>query len=469
MDKNLLWLAVAVGIGLIWFLVKRKKRNEFKTVADHLSDLATKGILPKLNAGVPANIALQSGEGLVGVFPETTLVKPRAVREWHGAYAGPSIRIAKGFWMRLGGSAGHSESHDELRAIDTGTLVFTDERLVFVGSMRSISIPLEKLISVEGSSDALLVHREGKETIEGYVLGSGKQMTYEYDGHTLAAPLDGRFIKTFIDLAILLHKNLDQRGVLTITNGDRLLAQGKVDEALKVYQDAFAIMERAVMANPRNADNQHVLAGAADRIGNVFKERGDFTEALKFYRDAFAIGEGSVKANPSNTQAQRDLFVFYEHIGDVLGEQGKFGEALESYRNGLAIVERLAKAEPGTWQKDLGGAVGKLSWLSYKLLKARKLSEALRLADHAISLAPDLIWINLNRAHALMFLGQVDEARAIYLKYAGHQQIQGEKSWDTIALEDFAQLRKAGLAHPLMDEVEKLFTEQRTGRKVVAA
>jgi hypothetical protein len=57
----------------------------------------------------------------------------------------------------------------------------------------------------------------------------------------------------------------------------------------------------------------------------------------------------------------------------------------------------------------------------------------------------------------------------IYLKYAGHQQIQGEKSWDAIALEDFAQLRKAGLGHPLMDEVEKLFTEQRTGQRVVAA
>jgi hypothetical protein len=63
-----------------------------------------------------------------------------------------------------------------------------------------------------------------------------------------------------------------------------------------------------------------------------------------------------------------------------------------------------------------------------------------------------------------MFLGQVNEARSIYLKYMGQQKVQGEKSWEAIVLEDFAQLRKSGLTHPLMDEVEKLFSDQRAGR-----
>ena len=35
------------------------------------------------------------------------------------------------------------------------------------------------------------------------------------------------------------------------------------------------------------------------------------------------------------------------------------------------------------------------------------------------------------------------------------KNVQGGKSWETVILEDFAELRKAGLTHPLMDEIEK--------------
>jgi hypothetical protein len=36
--------------------------------------------------------------------------------------------------------------------------------------------------------------------------------------------------------------------------------------------------------------------------------------------------------------------------------------------------------------------------------------------------------------------------------------VDGEKSWETIILDHFADLRKAGLTHPLMDEIKKQFT-----------
>ena len=38
--------------------------------------------------------------------------------------------------------------------------------------------------------------------------------------------------------------------------------------------------------------------------------------------------------------------------------------------------------------------------------------------------------------------------------------MQDDKSWVTVILEDFGELRKARLTHPLMDEVEKTFTEK---------
>jgi hypothetical protein len=56
-----------------------------------------------------------------------------------------------------------------------------------------------------------------------------------------------------------------------------------------------------------------------------------------------------------------------------------------------------------------------------------------------------------------MFLDRLDEARALYLKYRGQQKVSGEKSWEAVILEDFAEFQKAGLTHSLMQEIEKVF------------
>lgn len=54
-----------------------------------------------------------------------------------------------------------------------------------------------------------------------------------------------------------------------------------------------------------------------------------------------------------------------------------------------------------------------------------------------------------------MLLGRVDEARAIYLRYRAKTNVVDGKSWETIILDDFTELRNAGLNHPLMDELAK--------------
>ena len=62
-----------------------------------------------------------------------------------------------------------------------------------------------------------------------------------------------------------------------------------------------------------------------------------------------------------------------------------------------------------------------------------------------------------NLAHALMFLNRSDEAKDIYLEFRG-APLNG-KTWEQVVLEDFTELRKAGLANPLMDVIEKTFAK----------
>ncbi len=96
--------------------------------------------------------------------------------------------------------------------------------------------------------------------------------------------------------------------------------------------------------------------------------------------------------------------------------------------------------------------------LAFNLVLAGDSTTALAAIDQAIAVAPDQIWLHANRAHALMFLGRVDEARTLYLKYRGQTLAERNgTSWETAVLDDFAQLRKTGLSNRLMDEIGNLF------------
>jgi hypothetical protein len=53
-----------------------------------------------------------------------------------------------------------------------------------------------------------------------------------------------------------------------------------------------------------------------------------------------------------------------------------------------------------------------------------------------------------------MFLGRGEEAKALYLGYKG-KPVADNKLWEHVVAEDFVGLRKAGLTHPMMADIEK--------------
>ena len=144
-------------------------------------------------------------------------------------------------------------------------------------------------------------------------------------------------------------------------------------------------------------------------------------------------------------------------------EQNDLVGALSAFRESLNIYRSLTVQEPtnAKWHKEFRQGVSMIGGLAYRLVLVRKFSLALEVADQAIALAPDMIWLSTNRAHALMFLGRTEEARSVYERYRGEKNEQGDKSWETGVLEDFAEIRKAGLTNPLMDEIDKQFTRKK--------
>jgi len=61
-----------------------------------------------------------------------------------------------------------------------------------------------------------------------------------------------------------------------------------------------------------------------------------------------------------------------------------------------------------------------------------------------------------------MFLGRTGEARALYLDNRGKPtSLDGGKVWNAAITDDFAEMRKAGITHPMMAEIEKQLTSGR--------
>ena len=83
-------------------------------------------------------------------------------RQYVSGSRGSSIRIAKGFSVRVGGSRGYSQSVMGYEAMSAGRFVITTKRLIFSGSPKSWSDRLEKVIDVQARTAELEYSVEGR-------------------------------------------------------------------------------------------------------------------------------------------------------------------------------------------------------------------------------------------------------------------------------------------------------------------
>jgi hypothetical protein len=140
-------------------------------------------------------ILLKVGEESLFVLPNISLHEPRSVTR--GAYGGPSIRVAKGVSIRVGGF--QAQSHEELKEIDSGTLVLTTKRLCFSGALRSLEIDLRKLISVDPYSNAVAIRRSGKEKTEFFFGLERHTYSFTVQGRRYTEPMSGLILKYAIE------------------------------------------------------------------------------------------------------------------------------------------------------------------------------------------------------------------------------------------------------------------------------
>jgi len=185
----------------------------------------------------------------------------------------------------------------------------------------------------------------------------------------------------------------------------------------------------------------------ADAMGNLgwFYADGkgvekDFAKAREWYEKAAAKGD-------------EDANLSLEKL--PIAEAMTTGQYAEGLRLGEALAAKVEAAETEREGKPGELTGDALADVAGTALFAQQFSKALAASERAHALSPDNLKIETNRAHALMFMGHDEEAKALYLAHKGKPISEVDELWEQVISEDFADLRKAGLSHPMMADIEK--------------
>jgi tetratricopeptide (TPR) repeat protein len=287
-----------------------------------------------------------------------------------------------------------------------------------------------------------------------------------------------------------------------------LKKQGNLADALVDYRAVVAIDESLTKSDPSTTKWQEWLSGAHFNVGQVLQMQGNRVGALASFQAGLVINEHLASVDSGNGERPRAVWSSHNLVGDVLQDQGRLADALAHYAAAQDIAERRSKADPGSfvWQQNLATSYGNvagvklamgdgagalalrrkalgvvetaavaveqeeiksagkpgektaaaLTSVEWYALLAREPSKGLAAWERAHAFVPELnVAHEINRAHAFLFLNRQREARALYLENKG-KLFDGTPLKQVIA-DDFRALRRAGLTHPMMHEVEVAF------------
>src|SRR5262249_27899583 len=147
-----------------------------------------------------------------------------------------------------------------------------------------------------------------------------------------------------------------------------------------------------------------------EKLGDVLKSEGNLAAALESYKDALAITDRMAKSEPKDFQEQRNLAIGLSHVAGMQMATGKSEEALANYTKALAVEEKLVSTIEASEVEDAGkagpGTAIPLRDVAWMALFVRDFTKALNAADRVLVIAANDLSSEINRAHALMYLGR---------------------------------------------------------------
>ena len=239
------------------------------------------------------------------------------------------------------------------------------------------------------------------------------------------------------------------------------------DESSLARDDKFSESEPILRSQSCAEQHQHSSERPGDQLEvPIFPDANDPSSKQPLDSDFQPDGNPSMSANPTDSftpdcttalnanplsgetveVSPVPIEVSDLKVGSALVDQGKLDEAYAVYH----AIYKAELAEPSSVQaaKQADKALRRIGDLAFNYLLIGHFEQALRCVDEALSAHPKSVNLAIRRAHALMFLGRVGEARAIYRRYIGTRLAHG-RSCNGLIQGDFWDLSNAGVSPSL--------------------
>jgi tetratricopeptide (TPR) repeat protein len=272
-------------------------------------------------------------------------------------------------------------------------------------------------------------------------------------------------------LEVRTREQLPQDWAQTQNNlGNALKAQGILSggaqsnellaQAVAAYRSALQVYTREQL--PQDwAQTQNNLGLALSTLGNLKGgEDGQklFEEAIAAYHSALEVYTKTDQPQ-AWVQTQNNLSDALEALGNQLGGE----EGLKCVKESVELLREVMSLQPDDISRYRLASV--LGGLGFELVLNSQFEEAQTRCEEAQELTneigdgiqktdrDDLILIQQNLAHALLFQGHYDEAFTIY-RENWNKPLHG-KTFGETTLDDFAEFDKAGLTHPDLSRMKQ--------------
>lgn len=219
-----------------------------------------------------------------------------------------------------------------------------------------------------------------------------------------------------------------------------------LQQAINFHTESLSI-RRQLYADGLHAD----IAGSLNNLGRTYAAiggRDNTLRAIGYFESSLELLRKLYPVAPNDGIAWRlnNLGMAYFDLGGV----ENLRRALQYHAESLNIRRQLY---PDLDRADVAGSLANLA--NVRLYLGQE-ADALSEAREALQIEPQNLAVHAIEAHALLLLGQEDEALAIYTKYRD-EKTHARQSFRNLVLDDFTALRRAGVGNPGMARVEALY------------
>jgi eukaryotic-like serine/threonine-protein kinase len=143
------------------------------------------------------------------------------------------------------------------------------------------------------------------------------------------------------------QKELLSRAVALKQIGDVRFNQGKLEPALKAFQQSLLQSEALYKSNPNNNDYLFELGQAEFWVGYVAWERGDLDQAAVSMQRYMQYSKQLSERAPKNADYRMELSYAYSNLGSIAYARGESDTALENFALSRNLTQEVLASQPG--------------------------------------------------------------------------------------------------------------------------